>query len=107
MRIALCTLDEVNEQQARDLAGRFGDTLCPLWPKDGPPNGQFDAVIYDLDYWPADSRAKLLAELREDPQHGPVAVCSLNLDEAEIKPLAVRGAAVFMHLGPDVFQSLR
>jgi hypothetical protein len=107
MMIAFCSLDPVNEHLALELAESFDDTLCPLYPKDGPPDGLFDAVIYDLDHWPADCRRGLLAGLCQEPPPCPVAVCSYNLDEGEIKALNVRGVAVFTRLGPDVFRALR
>jgi hypothetical protein len=107
MLIAFCSLDPVNERLARELAEAFDDTLCPLYPKDGPPDGQFEAAIYDLDHWPGDSRKEILARLCQEPPPCPVAICSYNLDEGEAKALNVRGVVVFSRLGPHVFRALR
>jgi hypothetical protein len=107
MRIAYCSLDEVNTSLAETLADRFGDTLCPRWPKDGPPDGEFDAVIYDLDAWPAGDAARVVRELSQAPPTCPVAVCTYNLEEDRAKALSGRGVVVCQVLTEAVFKALR
>jgi hypothetical protein len=63
MRVAYLTTDEVNEAEARQLAEDHDITLCPLAPRDGPPGNEYDAVLYDWDFWPADRRREAMAEL--------------------------------------------
>jgi hypothetical protein len=53
MRIAYLSTDEVNVHLAEAMAAGCGLTLCPLAPKDPPPDEEFDALLYDWDSWPA------------------------------------------------------
>src|SRR5205085_8223181 len=48
------------------------------------PDGEFEALVYDIDFWPADRRAKLLHQLAPLPLGCPVAVHSYNLDDEQI-----------------------
>jgi hypothetical protein len=52
MLIGYRTIDEVNEDTARQLAQACGVRLYPLWPREAPPDGGFDAVLYDRDCLP-------------------------------------------------------
>jgi len=49
MKIAYLSTDEVNQNLAENLAARCGASQDCLSPHDPPPNGQYDAVVYDLD----------------------------------------------------------
>jgi hypothetical protein len=80
--------------------------LCPLAPKDAPPDGAYDAVLCDWDFWPAERRQELLAGLDGRP-HRPLAVHSYYLDEGQAKALRSRGVAVHDGLQPEVFLQLR
>jgi hypothetical protein len=105
MRIAYWSLDEVNQDYAVDLAQVFGVTLCPVSPRDEPLDGQFDAVLFDLD----SSRGHGSRAL--DPESLPVssgrlAVHSYCLSRAQARTLRQRGIAVFERLGAEVFEAL-
>jgi hypothetical protein len=107
MRIAYLTTDEVNEQRAQQMAADCGITLCSLAPKDAPPNGEYDAVLYDWDYWPAGSQREVLAELLSGPLTHPVALHGYNLQDAQAEALPRHGVAVYRRLHPQVFRFLR
>ena len=105
MRIAYLTTDEVNEGRALEWARRHVITLCPLAPKDGPPDGSFDAVLCDWDYWPG--REETLKELLAGPATRPVALHSYNVGPEQAKALRRRGVAVHRHLKAALLGSLR
>jgi hypothetical protein len=105
MRIAYLTTDAVNEDRALEMAQRHGITLCPLAPGDGPPDGSFDAVLCDWDYWPA--REEVLEELLAGPAARPVALHSYNVGPDQAAALRRRGVAVHRHLRAAVLGSLR
>ena len=63
MRLAYLTTDEVNQDLAIRIAADCGTTLALLSPRDPPPNGRFDAVLYDWDFWPLHLRREVLEEL--------------------------------------------
>ena len=104
MRVAYLTTDEVNLTLAEQMAAACGVTLCPLAPKDTPPDGGFDAVLYDWDYWPADLRQRAAASPRTGP---PVALHGYNVRRDEAADLRRRGVAVHRRLRPKVFRLLR
>jgi hypothetical protein len=106
MRIAFLTTDEVNEARAREMALACGVALFPLAPKDEPPDGEYDAVLCDWDFWPAERRQDLLAGPDGRP-HRPLAVYGYCLDEGQAKALRSRGVAVYVRLRPKVFRQLR
>ena len=106
MLIAYLTTDEVNLDLADRLATECGATLYPLSFQGGPPNGAFEAVLYDWDYlspW----RQQLLAELLSRPAPCPVALHGYTLEEEHGEALRRHGVAVFRRLEPDVFLNLR
>ncbi len=102
----MLTLDEVNLFEAQELAGSHGIDLQPLFPKDPEPDGQFDTVIYDLDHWPSERRAQIVAELSQRPLHRQVVVRSYHLEETEARALCQNGCTVLDRLGPHVFAKL-
>ena len=106
MRIAYLTTDEVNEQLAVDLANECGASLHVLSLRDSPPDGEFDAVLYDLDYFPTPQRQKLLSDLLAGPSPHRVALHSYNLEEYQIDALRGNGIAVHRRLGSEIFQLL-
>src|SRR5438128_1522844 len=63
MLVAYLTVDEVNQEMAASLAERCNLTLHPLSLRDWPRDGHFDAVVYDLDSFPARQRDEVLAQL--------------------------------------------
>jgi hypothetical protein len=107
MLFAYLTLDEVCQDLAQRLAGAHGVELDVLSFRDAAPNGQFDAVLHDLDSLPADRREAILSDLLAGPAPGPVAVHSYNLRGSQIKALRTRGVLVTRRLNPQVFVLLR
>jgi hypothetical protein len=107
MRIAYITTDEVNEDLAVRMAADCDTKLCPWSPKDGPPDGRFDAVVYDLDYLPPHQREQVLAELFSGLAPSAVAVHSYNLDDKRIEILRERGVIVSQRLEPEMLMQLR
>jgi hypothetical protein len=87
MRIAYLTTDEVNKDLALRLAAQWDVTVCPLEPRDPPPDGQFDAVLYDWDHWPADRRPRTLTPASARPMRQPVALHSYGLEQEQARAL--------------------
>jgi len=107
MRFAYLTTDEVNQELAQALAEAHRITLCPLAPREAPPDDQFDAVLIDWDYWPADRRENALLELLASPVSRPVALHGYNVGPEWEEVLSQRGVAVHRTLQGEVFGSLR
>jgi hypothetical protein len=107
MRVAYLSTDEVNQALAAEMALAWGATIHPRWPRDGPPDGEYDALLYDWDSWPAAGRRQLLAGLAGGPRHRPVAVLGYNLTEDEAEALGAHSVAVHRSLHADVFRHLR
>jgi hypothetical protein len=107
MHIAYLTTDEVNRYLAEAMAAACGLTLCPLAPKDPPPGGEFDAVLYDWDYLPARQQREVTAELLAGRRPHAVAVHGYNLEDARAEALRRHAVAVYRGLHPRVFRLLR
>ena len=107
MRVAYLTTDEVNEQLAQQMAVACGVTLCPLAPKDAPPDGECDAVLYDWDYLPIEWQREVMAELLSSPLPHPVALHGYNLEDGQAEALRRHTVAVYRRLQPRVFRFLR
>jgi hypothetical protein len=107
MRCAYLTTDEVNTALAGEWALEYGITLFPLAPKEGLTGREYDAVLCDWDFWPAEQRRELLADLVNGPPPCPWAVHGHNVDEDALTVLRRRGVAVHGHLDPEVFPHLR
>jgi hypothetical protein len=106
MLIAYLTTDEVNEQLALQTAEECGETLCPLSPSDAPPDGDFDAVVYDWDYLPAQLQRAVLAELLAGNALCPAAVHGYNLDPGCAAALRKQNVAVYRTLHIEIFRRL-
>jgi hypothetical protein len=107
MRFAYLTTDEVNQSLAPEMALGRGITLDTLFPKDGPPDRGYDAVVYDWDSWPTELRQAFLAGLEKGPLYRPVAVHGYHLPEDHAEALRSRGVILSRSLQPEVFQRLR
>jgi hypothetical protein len=105
MSIAYLSSDEVNRHLAGRMAAACGETLHLLSPKDPPPDGRFDSVLYDLDSMPAACRETILAIALARPPTRPVAVHSYNLD-MHADALRDNGVVVTRRLGPVVLRAL-
>jgi len=107
MRIAYLTTDEVNLDLAGDLAAACGVTVDIWSPRDPETDGQFDAVLYDLDYLPTAHRQAVLLRLLSGPVSHAVVVHSYNLEPDQEEALRARGVAVYRRLGRGLFRILR
>jgi hypothetical protein len=107
MWIAYLTTDEVNLHLAEEMAAACGLTLCPLDPRDPPPAGEFDALLYDWDHWPAPQLREVMAELLGGSLPHAVAVHGYNLGDGRAEGLRRHTVAVYRRLQPRVFRFLR
>jgi hypothetical protein len=105
-RIAYLTTDELNEAEAAQLADECRVEIHPLLLRDPPPNGEFDAVLYDLDYLPVERRQVVLAELLAGPPHSRVGVHSFNLDEEQEEALRRNHVVVARRLDEALIRQL-
>jgi hypothetical protein len=105
MLIAYLSTDEVNRHLACRIAAACSATLRPLSLKDPPPDGRFDAVLYDLDSMPPASREEIVASAIAGPQTRLVAIHSYNLD-TRTDALRKRGVVVSRQLGSGVLRDL-
>jgi hypothetical protein len=106
MRIAYLTTDEVNQELALRWAAGQEAQLEVIWPRDEPPDGCFDAVIYDLDCLPPPLRQQLLTDLAGGGAPWPAAVHSYALEGEQIKALLGRGVIVRRRLRATLFRRL-
>jgi hypothetical protein len=107
MRFAYLTLDVVNQALAARLAAAAGVCFSALTFRDAVPSGPRDAVLYDLDFLPADFRERLLKELVAGPRRGPVAVHGYSLSPRVARALRRRGVVVARRLRAGLFRRLR
>jgi hypothetical protein len=106
MRIAYITSDEVNRDVALRLAKACGATLYSPALGDAPPDGQFNAILYDWDYLPPQRKHDLLEVLLAGPSPCPVALHSYSLDEVHGKALRRNGVAIYRRLDLELFLHL-
>ena len=91
MRIAYVNTDEVNQDLAERTASEYCAAVCILVPEGPPPDGLFDAVLYNLDEVPRDQRSALLERLRQATPHRPTAVHGYDITDEPARTL--RGTA--------------
>jgi hypothetical protein len=106
MRIAYLTTDEVNKDLALRLAAQWDVTVCLLEPRDPPPDGQFDAVLYDWDHWPADHRPETMTGGSGDSIRYPVALHGYRLEKGQARALRRKGVLLFDRLEPKTLLDL-
>jgi hypothetical protein len=94
MRIAYITLDDVNRFLMRRWAerGRFRAD-CPAATRLGPPLDGVAAVVLDLDFLPAPTRAAWMTHVLAGAAT-PVLVHGHNITDAEVSALRRRGVAI-------------
>jgi hypothetical protein len=107
MRIAYLSTDEVNKDRALRLAAQWQVTVCPLEPRDPSPDGEFDAVLYDWDHWPADRRPKGLTHTAAGPRRQLVALHGYRLGQAQARALRRGGVLLFDRLESRTFLDLQ
>jgi hypothetical protein len=106
MRVAYLTTDEVNEHLAVTMAAACDIQLFPRAPRETPPDGEFDAVLYDWDYLPPEQRQELRERLRAGRGPGRVIVHGYNLGKKEVAAWRQQGITVFRRLESRVFRAL-
>jgi hypothetical protein len=106
MRIAFVSTDEVNQALVAQMAAECGAVVCTLVPKDPPPDGLFDAVLYNLDDVPRDQRSALLDELRRVRPHRPTGVHGYDITDEQARALNRDGVAAARRLHPGLIRSL-
>jgi hypothetical protein len=106
VRIAYLTTDEVNQDLVIRMAEDCGATVYLLSPHDPPPDGRFDAVLCDWDYWPSHRRQEVLQELLTACAHGVVALHGYHLDEEYVEALQGHGIFAFHRLEPEILEFL-
>jgi hypothetical protein len=106
MRVAYLTTDEVNEHLAVTMAAACDIQLVPRAPRETPPDGEFDAVLYDWDYLPPEQRQELRERLHAGHGPGRVIVHGYNLSKKEVAAWRQQGIAVFRRLESKVFRAL-
>jgi hypothetical protein len=101
MRLAYVSTDEVDQALAAQMAAECGAEVCTRLPQDPPPDGLFDAVLYNLDDLPRDRRSALLDELRRHQPDRPTAVHGFDITVEQARALDRDGvvAARRLHLG--------
>lgn len=107
MRIDYWTTDFVNLNLARQWAEECGASLEQILPKDHPAENGCDAVLYDLDYLPADIQQEILARLTNGRLDQAAAVHSYNLEDALVAALQARGVVVERRLHKRLVERLR
>ena len=106
MRIGHFTLDEVNENLAKELAARFHVQLERLSFCDELAVGSCDALLYEVDFLASGDRERLFARLIKRSGDAPVAVHGFHLCSRETRSLRAGGIAVFRRLETKVFRRL-
>jgi hypothetical protein len=106
MRIAYMTTDEVNHALAAQLARKCGAVVHKVRPGDTPPDGWFDAVLYDLDNVPTDRRRAFLAQILAGAPARLTGIHGYDLTEEQSEALRMRGVAVAQRLQPDLLRAL-
>ena len=106
MRIAYMTTDEVDQALAARMAAECGAVVCALLPKDAPPDGLFDAVLYNLDDLPRDERSVLLDGLRRARPDRPTAVHGYDITDEQARALHDNGVAAARRLHLRLLRSL-
>jgi hypothetical protein len=106
MRIAYLNTDEVNQAVAASMARRYGGVVYGLHPKDPPPDGRYDAVMYNLDEMPRHGQDEVIAEILRGPSNCPKAVHGYGLSEQQAVLLRLHGVAVAHRLGIELVRIL-
>jgi predicted dehydrogenase len=104
--LAYYGIDEVNQDLADSMTAACGATLVPLGLRDPLPNGQYNAVLFDLDSLPPGPREEVLAALSAIPPHCPVGAHSFNLTDENQASLRQNGVVVGRRLDHDLVQRL-
>lgn len=108
MKLAILTLDEIAFEDAKQIADRLGHTLQCWWPKEGSPDGLFDALIYDVNSSAPErgQREGLVRMLCTEPLSCSVAVYGYSLDDAQTHVLQQHGVLVRCRFMSELLEEL-
>jgi hypothetical protein len=106
MRIAYITTEEVNQNLAAGMAGKCGAYVCARLPLVPLPDGQFDAVLYDLDDLQKHKRGEFVALILSSPSNLPRAIHGYAITDEQAKALRHHGVAVVQRLRASLIRSL-
>jgi hypothetical protein len=106
MLIGYLTTDATNLDLAERLARACKAELLLLSMREALQEDLIDAVVYDLDYLPAEMRQEVLALLLASRVPYPVAVHSYNLEKGQRLALRATGVLVARRLGRKAFLAL-
>jgi hypothetical protein len=106
MRIAYITTDEVNQSLAAGIAAKCGAGICAPLPQNPMLDGQFDAVLYDLDDLQKNKRGEFVALILSSPSTCPRAVHGYDITDEQAKALRHLGVVVGQRLRSGLIRSL-
>jgi hypothetical protein len=106
MRIGYVTTDEVNLAWAALMARKCGAVVRRWVSKLAPPDGTFDAILYDMDDVPRFRQGEILAQLLRARSTCPRAVHGYALSEDEAASLRMQGVVVAQRLQLELFRIL-
>jgi hypothetical protein len=107
MRLAYVTADEVNLALATQMAGACGAVVCRVQPEEAPPDGLFDAVLYDLDAVPSNQQTGFLKRMSHDSPARPTAIHGYGIADEQAQTLRRRGITVSRRLHAGLLRGLR
>jgi hypothetical protein len=107
MRFVYLSLDAVNQALAARLAVAAGGRFSTLAFSDPLPTDPQVAVLYDLDFLPAEYREHLLDDLAAGRRAGRVGVHGYSLSPFMAQELLRRGVVVTRRLRGGLFRQLR
>jgi hypothetical protein len=106
MRIGYLCTDEVNLRLAARAARACGASLAGPPPRGADPDGEFDAVLCDLDHLPPAGEQAVIEALGSGPLRVPTAVHGYNPGAGRASELRARGTIVARRLRPGLIRSL-
>jgi hypothetical protein len=106
MRIAYMSTDEVNQALATKMAAECGAVVCGVVPKEPPPDGQFDGVLYNLDDVSRDQRSALIEGLCLGTPEHPTAVHGYDITDEQARTLRRNGVVAARRLQLVLLRSL-
>jgi hypothetical protein len=106
MRIAYMTTDEVNQSLAAKMAAECGADLCARLPLAPLPDGQFHAVLYDLDDLQNHGCGELVALILGSRSTRLRAVHGYDITDEQSKALRRHGVTVGRRLRFGLIRSL-
>jgi hypothetical protein len=107
MLVAYVSIDEVHQDVAFQLAKQEGVALHPQQDSGLVTDRGSDAIIYDLDFLPLESRHQILAKLEGRRSSIPVAVHGFNLDVNHKRSMRRNGVVCSPRLDAHLFRLIK